>query len=103
MDSDFSQKLNSLLSDPAAVSRISAIAGSLSGGNRADLPTNGETEQSTPLQEPSLPAVKPETGRDPRVALLYALKPLLREESRGKVDNLARAIAVIDLFKTTRK
>ena len=45
-------------------------------------------------------------SNDPRSNLLYSLKPYLREEKRGKVDqyaNLLNVAKIADIFKDTNK
>ena len=104
MDGDISEKLRSVLSDPAAMARISEIASGL-GGSAAPQPESGRTpdpaSDATDSNPASFPA--PTVERDPRVALLYSLKPLLREEKRGKIDDLARAMSMITLLGNRRK
>ena len=46
------------------------------------------------------------TSNDPRSNLLYSLKPYLREEKRGKVDqyaNLLNVAKIADIFKDNNK
>lgn len=46
------------------------------------------------------------TSNDPRSNLLYSLKPYLREEKKGKVDqyaNLLNIAKIADIFKDTNK
>ncbi|MBO4452697.1 MAG: hypothetical protein J5793_02060 [Clostridia bacterium] len=99
MDGDISEKLRSVLSDPGAMARIAAIAGNLS-----QKPPESEASQSVPAQEVTAAALPPALAeRDPRVDLLYSLKPLLREEKREKVDSLARALSAVTVFRQLRK
>ena len=107
MDGDFASKLKTVLSDPEALAKISAIASNLG---------------ATPTEQPRLPEQKNEISstpssdllssvsqnlfpiqNDPRVALLGSLKPLLREEKRGKIDALMNALAVASMMKNFRK
>ena len=94
MDGDLAEKLRGILSDPDAMARISSLAGGLSG--------TGQSAPDPPAQS-GAPVFAPQTERDPRVALLYSLKPLLREEKREKIDSLARALAVVSMVRTVRK
>lgn len=46
------------------------------------------------------------TSNDPRSNLLYSLKPYLREEKKGKIDqyaNLLNVAKIADLFKDNNK
>lgn len=103
MDSDFSEKLKNVLSDPTALAKISAIAESM-----------GLGAPSAPAETPSEPPVEPKPqaiaqsilparGTDPRMMLLETLKPLLKEEKRGRVDSIERALTVMTVMKTLRK
>ena len=103
MDSDFSEKLRSVLSDPDAMAKITAIASNLGKASpdtsSTDAPKTSEDAQSVPKQEPSLPL----TPSDPRLALLYSLKPLLREDKRSKIDSLTKALTIASMMKQFRK
>ncbi len=93
MDSDFSAKLQNLLSDPTALAKITAIASSLG--------TDTQPEQTEPAPSaPSLPNIAP---ADPRIALLSSVKPLLRQEKQGKIDSLLSALTVASMLKNFRK
>ncbi len=106
MDGDFASKLKTVLSDPEAMAKISAIASNL-GGVPADQPQRTEPKQETASFSPDLLSTVGQNllpmQNDPRVALLSSLKPLLREEKRGKVDALMKALAVASMMKNFRK
>ncbi|MBE6692683.1 MAG: hypothetical protein E7586_05110 [Ruminococcaceae bacterium] len=106
MDSDFASKLQSVLSNPEAMSKITAIASSLGNGNsgetqkevQPELPRETETHQAfTPVNQTALPQ------GDHRIALLNSIKPLLREEKRGRVDSLLNALTVASMLKAFKK
>lgn len=111
MDSDFSEKLKNVLSDPEAMAKITAIASNLGMGNA---PQKSE-EISTPpeIQNSSQNAIAEMLSSvtsgsspieaDPRLALLVSLKPFLREEKRGRIDALTRALSVASMMKNFRK
>ncbi len=117
MDGDFAEKLKKVLSDPEAMSKITAIASGL--GASAPMsatasepvpPSEPETTttqsaSATPLQQDALPALMQgiNTSGDPRISLLASLKPLLREEKRDRVDALARALTLASMMKNFRK
>lgn len=114
MDSDFSEKLKNVLSDPDAMAKIMSIASGL-GLSETPQETHGnETNAPAPAAEPiSAPAPAAETlpalsqmlerQSDPRIALLASLKPLLREEKRERLDALTRALTLASLMKNFRK
>jgi len=107
---DFDEKLNSLLSDPEAMGQIMQLAQSLGGGFNAPPPS------PPPQQPPPPPVSSPFGGIDPGAvmrllpliqelgeqntntrALLLALRPYLKAERQGKVDQalqLARLICI---------
>lgn len=99
MNDDFRQKLGQVLSDPEAMAKITAIAGSLTGSDTAASASSPPPE-SVPASAASLlgGAGLPLMPSDPRIALLSSLKPLVREEKREKLDTLTKAFALISLF-----
>ena len=113
LDADFSEKLKTVLSDPEAMAKITAIASSLGASNASDSaeappPINDAETQSAPSDSAmnllsAFSGGSGAVGNDPRVSLLYSLKPLLREEKRERIDALARALAVASMMKTFRK
>lgn len=110
---DFDEKLNSLLSDPEAMGQIMQLARSL--GGSFDGPQSAPPPPQPP-QQPSPPVSNPFNGIDPVAvmrllplvqelgeqntntrALLLALRPYLKAERQGKVEQalqLARLICV---------
>ncbi len=104
MDSGLSEKISSFLSDPAAAEKVAAVAKTLglqAGGNAGNMPQPVQSGQSSPA---SAPAVIPADSGDARRArLLAALRPMLREEKRGKLDAMTRAMTVASLFSGIRR
>ena len=109
MDSDFGEKLKSVLSDPEAMAKITAIASSF--GMSPSVETK-EQPPPTAIPEPkkqeadiasALSQLMPSSANDPRIALLSSLKPLLREEKRDKIDALTRALSITSMMKNFRK
>lgn len=107
MDGDFASKLKTVLSDPEAMAKISAIAS----GFGATPKEQTETAENVRKEEPApnnnafselsnnlFPAQS-----DPAIALLGSLKPLLREEKRDRVDSLIKALYVASMMKNFRK
>lgn len=108
MDSDFQEKLKNVLSDPEAMAKIMSIASGLGASQPQGEPTR---ETAAPEPDSALPtagtvpasAFSSERQSDPRIALLYSLKPLLREEKRERLDALTRALALASMMKNFRK
>lgn len=103
MDSDLAQKLQSVLSDPEALAKITSIANGLSAGGGNIAPQAENAGGDAGGEKSGLPAGAANAQRDPRVALLYSLKPLLRAERQSRIDDLARAMAMISLIGGMRK
>ena len=81
---DFGDKLNAILNDPAALSRIGELAKSVMGGEAA----RGEPE---PALDPGLISrvmglLKRNGVKSEERALLEAMKPFLSERRREKMD-----------------
>lgn len=120
---EFDEKLNSLLADPNAMAQIMQLAQSLTGG-QGQSPPPPASPQAPPPQQPPPPA--PDLlsslagGLDPKLlvkllplvqelggqqdtnarALLYALRPYLKEERQEKVE---RALQLARLFHLGKK
>lgn len=103
MDNDFASKLQNILSDPAALAKISSIASSLGSSNpAADTSAEQTAEDVKPAEIPNqLPVSLPQS--DPRLALLASVKPLLKQEKQGRVDSLMNALTVAAMLKNFRK
>ena len=87
MEENFSEKLQALLADPEAVAKISAIASSL-----------GSTAPSVPQTPAPAPSAVPSVGKDPRLELLSALRPLVAEQKQKRIDDLVQIAAVASLL-----
>lgn len=120
MDSDFLGKVKTLLADPESLERITAIARGLSAPTPAAAPASAAESPAAGTEQPASPtAATPESAaagpaaapagafarpqsRDSRLTLLEALKPLLREDKRGKIDSLQRAMTMATVLKGLR-
>lgn len=104
MADDLSEKIRAVLSDPASMAKISAIASSLGVSGDTSEPSK---EQEIPKEaEPVLARPSPPSlarGTDRNTALLCAIKPFLREEKRNKLDSLIRALSVAELISGLKK
>lgn len=107
------EKLGAILNNPQAMSQIMSIAQSLGGTQEQEgesVPDAApEVPPEPPAQAPELDPKVMEVGMralaawqepgDSRSALLQALRPLVKEERRGKVD---KAIQITRLSKVVR-
>lgn len=78
--SEMSDKLNEILSNPDAMSKIMELVGGL--------------ERPKERQDDPIPAVR----SDERMELLLALRPLLRENRRSRLDSLTRAVSMAQVI-----
>ena len=114
---DWQEQLNTILSDPEAMSRIATLAQSLSGASPEAPPPppdaapdaeGGTATASAPggldpeLLRRALPLLRqlnrPESGE--AAEFLRALRPFLSEKRRGKVERAAQLARLIHLGKT---
>lgn len=118
MADDINARLNSILSDPQALSRIMTLASGLmssdEGAARSRSP-EPEFEAVPDLSEPSessppgLGAAQPagafsglgQSREDHRCELLRALKPYLRKSRAGKLDMMISLLQVTQLARST--
>ena len=121
---EFDEKLNRILSNPDAMSQIMQLAQSLSGGQEQPSAPPSPPPPPTPAPRQSAPAQDMLSslagGLDPKLltrllpiiqelgsqqdsnarALLYALRPYLREDRQEKVE---RALQLARLFHLGKK
>ncbi len=93
MDGGFGEKLNTILSDTETMEKISRIASGLSSDA-------AEPEKSMP-DGGKPPEVFPRLSG--KAAFISALRPMLREEKRKKLDSLQTALTVAEMFGKSRK
>ena len=122
--SEFDEKLNALLSNPDSMAQIMQLAQSLSGGQEQPSAPPSPPPPPTPAPRQSAPAQDMLSslagGLDPKLltrllpiiqelggqqdsnarALLYALRPYLREDRQEKVE---RALQLARLFHLGKK
>ena len=100
MDGDLTEKIRRFLSDPGAAEKIAAVAGTLApqAGQPAASPP---APDSPPAELPRPAAAMPLSGG--HTALIAALRPLIREDKRPKIDALSRAMTVATLFAGLKK
>ena len=118
--SELEEKLNSILSDPEAMAQVMNLAQSLSAQAGGTAPTDapaspaqdGRSDVSAMLSR-AVSSLDPELLRrllpvlsqlnreesSQTAALLYALRPFLREDRRGKVERAVQLARLIHLAK----
>lgn len=108
---DLSKKIQSILSDEESLKQISELAAMM--GLSVPDPT-GSGEQGAPGgDEGSAPdiaalaslagALKSSAAEDDNIRLLMALKPLLHEERRRRVDGAVKILRLINLLPALRE
>lgn len=107
--SDFEDRLNSILNDPAQMEKITSMAKSLMGGGEpSQEPPQAEPKKDTGLFETFDPAVLGRltkamgsmNRKDEKRALLEAMKPYLSPKRREKLERamkLARMIHMAEI------
>lgn len=110
MDDQLTEKIRTLLADPQAVERIAAIAGTLGvspGGGGAPSQPQPDPALASPAPPAFAPKQEPTPGafqpKDPRLELFRALRPLVAEEKRGRLDDLVRIATVASLLGGLKK
>ncbi len=99
MNNDFSEKLDQILSNPAMLAQIKALADTMtanSGSKQEDAPPPKEEPKAEPVSAPpdiSIPSFfKPSSTFEKNLkntrALLSALKPFLDERRCAKIDKM---------------
>lgn len=104
MEDNLTEKIRALLADPQAVERIAAIAGTLGvspGGTSPSQPDPSPPPQPAPSQPAFAPQHTPPS--DPRLDLLRALRPLVAEEKRGRLEDLLRIATVASLLGNLKR
>ena len=101
--SDFEDRLNSILNDPAQMDRIAAMAKSLMGGE------GGTAQQPKPTEAFEMPdlgrlmasvGIGSGGGTDNKRALLEAMKPYLSPHRREKLDRAMKLAKMIGMAET---
>lgn len=87
MDGEMADKLKEILADEQTMAQIMAIASGISSKNSVS--EQAEKPKALPV---SLPKA------DSKTAFIQALRPLIREEKRKKLDSLETALLIASLF-----
>ncbi|MBR7162184.1 MAG: hypothetical protein IKD07_07195 [Clostridia bacterium] len=97
MNGDFSQKLNQVLSNPAMMAQIKALADTMTENNaqtdeRTETMTQNVRAENLPEKLPAAPIFSPspsfERNLQNACALLNALKPFLDNRRQEKIDKM---------------
>ena len=105
MEDQLTEKIRALLADPQAAERIAAIAGSLGvspGGEELQSQPQSQPQLTPSPEPPAQPAFSP-APKDPRLDLFRALRPLVAEEKRGRLDDLVRIATVASLLGNLKR
>ncbi len=102
---DLTEQLSSILSDPAGMEKIKAMAQSLLGGEARDaapkpIPAPVEEKNSELADIGALAKMAQminSRGDDDRVRLLLALRPHLSPEKQLRVDKAVKMLKLLDL------
>ncbi len=89
IDSETAKKVMDILSNPEMLSKISALASGISTPAQSPKPEAVPASLTQNLQNIYQPS-----HSDSKADLLLALKPLLKESKRGKVDAVIKALTV---------
>ena len=87
MDGDLGEKIRQILGDKDAMEKITSIASGL----------------GKPLTAQNASPAAPVLPKNEKAALLAALRPLLREEKRSKIDAMQTALTLAALFESYKK
>ncbi|MBR1423334.1 MAG: hypothetical protein IJ571_07845 [Ruminococcus sp.] len=102
-------KLQSVLNDEESMKQVKELADMLSGGS-ADQP-----QLSQPLSQPAAPAIDPAmlmkiqsvlsqaSKPDKNIDLLMALRPLLKDENKTKLDRIIRLLRLVSLYPAIKE
>ena len=91
---DFTEKLNSILSDSDSMNRIREMAGQLLGEEKKE-PEFADGIDITKVM--GIVSKLKSSGNSDRERLLLALRPHLKEERRKRLDNAVRILKLIEL------
>lgn len=100
---DMTEQLSALLSDPAGMEKIKAMAENLLGNSGASLPLSASASAEPDTSMPDIgniakiaEMIKPRQD-DSRVRLLLALKPHLKPERQTRVDKAVKMLRLLDM------
>ena len=103
MNGDFSEKLSQVLSNPAMMAQIKALADTMTESSTKEEtapskePPHIETPESVSLPAFFTPSPTFEKNMQNTCALLYALKPFLDEKRCAKIDKMLSMIRFAEM------
>lgn len=110
---DLFSKISEILSNPESAQKIREIASSISAGDSGSAESSSDLSSAVPALAPSdgdgfdvlgvLGGLSSSGGTHSRdLALLNAMRPYLRASRAGKIDNVIKAIRMIDMLSALR-
>ena len=104
---DLMEKIQSVLSDKESMEQIQQLASMLGAAPEDSSPKEQPAPAASPLPDLSaLTAIKGlasrTAGSDKNIALLMALRPLLKEENQAKIDRIVRIFRIMALYPVLR-
>lgn len=112
---DLSNIISQAMNDPDTMSKVSSLLNSLSGGTENSAtpapaaPAPVQNADNTALAAPDMAKLM-QIGtmltqggaNDPNIALLMALKPLLKEENQAKADRMVKLFRLMSAYPMLR-
>lgn len=94
---DFSEKLNSILSDPDSMNRIRSMANQLL-GEEIKQPQTSSVEDTIDIPKiMGIISKMKNAGNSDREKLLLALRPHLKDDRQKRLDNAVKILKLIEL------
>jgi hypothetical protein len=98
MDGNFSEMVQSVMSDPDAMSKLMEVAkGLIPEAQESTKADRHQDEAQTVNGEATGLISKIKSGNDERIALISALRPFLSDERRKSADNLIKMMKMMKL------
>lgn len=104
---DIMNALSQAMSDPATAAQVNGLISALTGGGQAgeDASHGQETRQPGQPTDADMAklmkigtAVMQSGQNDPNIALIMALRPLLKEETRAKADRVVKIFRLLAAY-----
>ena len=102
---DLAEKINSVLSDPESLKQLSEIAGMLGFPPPDGAPTPAPPSESPDTGMPDITALMSLAGKlkdagtdDDNINFLVALRPLLGEDKKPRIDRAIKILRLINLL-----
>lgn len=105
MDSNLSDMLKGVLSDPDAMQKLMGAAETLMGNSASPSSPPKEAPEEVPKEAPAaIVTAKHEkkAGSDERIALICALRPYLSPERRKSADQLIQMLKMMKMADLTK-